>query len=316
MHLRIYPMKQKPKENKDLTFQVAQPMELLTFLLEKVQGKSRQNIKSLLTRKQIKVGNKVVSQYNQPLKQGDVVTVCANRHEEKTLVGLKIVYEDRYVIVIDKEPGVLSIATETEKRGTAYSILSEYVKEKNSKNRIFVLHRLDRETSGLMMFAKDQETQAALQHNWERAVTARSYVALVEGEMKQPQDTIVSWLKEGKTFVVHSSPIDNGGMKAVTNYRVIKSNRFYSLLAVDLETGRKNQIRVHMQSIGHPVVGDKKYGATHNPIRRMGLHALELSFIHPVTHQLHEFATPIPRKFTAVFGSEKSDAPIRRVNKK
>jgi len=309
-------MKQKPKANKDLTFQVTQPSELMNFLIEKVQGKSRNNIKSMLSHKQIKVGNKMVSQFNHPLNQGDVVTVCANRHEEKTLVGLKIVYEDRYIIVIDKEPGVLSIATETEKRGTAYSILSDHVKEKNANNRIFVLHRLDRETSGLMMFAKDQETQSALQHHWDRAVRARSYVALVEGEMTQTQDTITSWLKEGKTFVVHSSPIDNGGMKAVTNYRVIKSNKFYSLLSVDLETGRKNQIRVHMQSIGHPVVGDKKYGATHNPIRRIGLHAMELSFIHPVTKQLHEFSTPIPKKFTSVFGSERSDAPIRRVNKR
>ncbi|WP_243349868.1 RluA family pseudouridine synthase [Parabacteroides sp. FAFU027] len=310
-------MKQPPKkENKDLTFQVTQPTELLNFLIEKIHGKSRNSIKSLLTHKQIKVGNKVVSQYNHPLNQGDIVKVTTVRHEEKKLIGLRIVYEDKYVIVIDKDPGVLSIATETEKRGTAYSILSEYVKEKHSQNRIFVLHRLDRETSGLMMFAKDQETQGMLQHHWDRSVRARSYVALVEGQVNQPQDTIVSWLKEGKTFVVHSSPIDNGGQKAVTNYRVLKNNRYYSLLALDLETGRKNQIRVHMQSIGHPVVGDKKYGATHNPIRRVGLHAMELSFIHPITNQLLEFSTPIPKKFTAVFGAEKSDVNIRRVNKK
>lgn len=310
-------MKQMPKNNKDLQFPVNQPAELLNFLIDKIQGKSRNNIKSLLSHKQIKVGNKVVSQYNHPLNHGDIVTVSATRsNEEKTLVGLKIVYEDRYLIVIEKEPGLLSIATETEKRGTAYSILSDYVKENNAKNRIFVLHRLDRETSGLMMFAKDQETQEQLQYHWERAVTARSYVALVEGEMQQPQDTIVSWLKEGKTFVVHSSPTDNGGMKAITHYRVMKSNRNYSLLSVTLDTGRKNQIRVHMQSIGHPVVGDKKYGATHNPIKRIGLHAIELSFIHPVTNQLLEFTTPVPRKFTSVFSAEKKEGPVRRPNLK
>lgn len=306
-------MKPQKSSDKDIQFSVAEPTQLLTFLIEKINGKSRNNIKSLLSHKQIKVGNKVISQFDHLLKKGDTVTVLANRkNEQKALAGMEIVYEDRWVIVINKEPGLLSIATDREKRGTAYSILSDYVKEQHRANRIFVLHRLDRETSGLMMFAKDQEVQERLQYNWDKAVSARSYVALVEGEVTPPEDTIVSWLKEGKTFVVHSSPVDNGGQKAITHYRTIKSNKFYTLLDVELETGRKNQIRVHMQSIGHPVVGDKKYGATHSPIKRVGLHALELSFQHPVTNETLEFSTPIPRKFMTVFGAEKREENSRK----
>lgn len=306
-------MKPQKNSDKDIQLTVTDPAELLNFLLEKMNGKSRNHIKSLLAHKQIKVGNRITSQFNLLLKQGDVVTIMPNKkNEAKPLSGMEIVYEDRYVIVINKEPGLLSIATDREKRGTAYSILSDYVKERHPKNRIFVLHRLDRETSGLMMFAKDQEVQEILQYNWDEAVSARSYVALVEGVVTPEEDTITSWLKEGKTFIVHSSPIDNGGQKAVTHYRTIKSNSNYSLLSVELETGRKNQIRVQMQSIGHPVVGDKKYGATHNPIKRIGLHALELSFSHPVTNETLEFSTPIPRKFFSVFGAPKPEVAIQK----
>jgi 23S rRNA pseudouridine1911/1915/1917 synthase len=308
-------MKPQKTSDKDILFTVSEPAELLNFLIEKTDGKSRNNIKSLLAHKQIKVGNKVISQFDHPLKKGQVVCISPNRRNEaKPLPSMEIVYEDRWIIVINKEPGLLSIATDREKRGTAYSILSDYVKEKHPNNRIFVLHRLDRETSGLMMFAKDQQAQSILQNNWDEAVSARSYVALVEGEINPEESTIVSWLKEGKTFVVHSSPVDNGGQKAITHYRTIKSNRYYSLLNVELETGRKNQIRVHMQSIGHPIVGDKKYGATHSPIKRIGLHALELSFQHPVTNEVLEFSTPIPRKFHTVFGAEKKDENLRRPN--
>lgn len=310
-------MKPQKNSDKDIQITVIEACELLDLLLEKSNGKSRNHIKSLLAHKQIKVGNHITSQFNYQLKKGDVVTIMPNRkNEAKPLPGMDIVYEDRYVIVINKEPGLLSIATDREKRGTAYSILSDYVKEKHPKNRIFVLHRLDRETSGLMMFAKDQEVQEILQYNWDKAVSARSYVALVEGVVTPEEDTIISWLKEGKTFIVHSSPIDNGGQKAITHYRTLKSNKNYSLLSVELETGRKNQIRVQMQSIGHPVVGDKKYGATHNPIKRIGLHALELSFTHPVTHETLEFSTPIPRKFHSVFGAEKQEETSRKQHSK
>ncbi len=310
-------MKTTKTSNKDKELIVTQPAELLNFLLENLKDRSRNNIKSLLSYKQIKVGNKVVTQFNHPLRQGDKVTVCEHRKNDlKALSGMEIVYEDKWLIVINKEPGLLSIATDREKRGTAYSILSDYVKERHPNNRIFVLHRLDRETSGLMMFAKSEEVQSLLQRDWENAVSARSYVALVEGEVNPPADTITSWLKEGKTFVVHSSPTDNGGQKAVTHYKTTKSNRHYSLLSVHLETGRKNQIRVHMQSIGHPVVGDKKYGATHSPIKRVGLHAIELSFVHPITGETLEFNTPVPRKFTAVFKDSKPEQTTQRKPRK
>lgn len=308
-------MKPQKNSDKDIQITVDKPAELLDFLINNSNGKSRNHVKSLLAHKQIKVGNHITSQFNFQLKKGDVVTIMPNRKNDvKPLSGMEIVYEDRYIIVVNKEPGLLSIATDKEKRGTAYSILSEYVKERHPKNRIFVLHRLDRETSGLMMFAKDQEVQEILQQNWDKAVSARSYVALVEGTVTPEESTITSWLKEGKTFIVHSSPIDNGGQKAITHYRTIKSNKHYSLLSVELETGRKNQIRVHMQSIGHPVVGDKKYGATHSPIKRVGLHAISLSFSHPVTNEMLEFSTPVPRKFLSVFSTSKQEESSRKPN--
>ena len=199
----------------------------------------------------------------------------------------KIIFEDAHLIVIEKRAGLLSIATETEREKTAYSLLSEHVKRAHSRNRIFVIHRLDRETSGLMMFAKNQEVQAALQGDWAESVLERTYVAVVEGQPTKPQGTVTSWLKENKSLQMISSPTPNNGQKAVTHYRLLQGGSKYSLMELTLETGRKNQIRVHMQDLGHSVVGDKKYGAANNPIRRLALHAQVLAFRHPVTEQKH-----------------------------
>ena len=185
---------------------------------------------------------------------------------------------------------------------TAFSILKNHVQKASDRNRIYTVHRLDRETSGVLVFAKSHDVQQAMQAAWHTDVKRRVYVAVVEGRMEKPQDTIVSWLTEHeRSLKVHSSPVDDGGQQAVTHYRVVKANDEYSLLEIEIETGRKNQIRVHMQSIGHPVAGDKRYGAKTNPIGRLALHARILDFEHPVTRQPMHFETPVPRKFLHLF---------------
>ena len=210
---------------------------------------------------------------------------------------LKIVYEDAYLIVVEKREGLLSIATNSEKERTAHSILNEYVQRSAREHRVFIVHRLDRDTSGLMVFAKDAKTKQKLQDNWEEIVTDRRYVAVVSGYVEQDSGTITSWMKDNKMFVSYSSMSNNGGDKAITHYKVIKRANGYSLLELELETGRKNQIRVHMQDIKHPVIGDEKYGDGVNPIGRLGLHAFKLYFYHPVTGELMKFETPYPSAF-------------------
>ena len=211
--------------------------------------------------------------------------------------GLKIVHEDAHLIVVEKPAGLLSMAADTERDITAYSLLSAHVKRASPQNRIFIVHRLDRETSGLMMFAKSQAAQQALQEDWAEAVLERIYVAVVEGQLQEPEGTVTSWLKENKALVMRSSRTPNDGQKATTHFRVLQSNAVCSLVELRLETGRKNQIRVHMQDLGCSVVGDLKYGATQNPIRRLALQARVLAFRHPVTGEALRFEAPTPKEF-------------------
>ena len=274
----------------------------MNFLIAKFPEKSRTTIKSLLAHKQVSVDDMVTTKFDFPLKRGQVVFLHKKRSEEKPRFrGLRIVHEDADIIVIDKASGLLSMASETEKQKTAYHMLSEYVKRFDPKNLIFIVHRLDRETSGLMMFAKSKRVQEVLQKDWNEAIIERSYVAIVEGSIEKTEGTITSWLKENKAMVMYSSQTPDDGLKAVTHYKVLKTNKLYSLLDVKLETGRKNQIRVHMKDIGFPVTGDKKYGAKLNPVGQMGLHARVLSFKHPVTGRALRFDTPIPLKFQKLF---------------
>ena len=184
---------------------------------------------------------------------------------------------------------------------TAYSILSDHVKRKDPDNKVFIIHRLDRETSGLMMFAKNEQVQKLVQESWNPTTKQRTYLAVIEGPLNQPVGTHVSYLHESKALIVYSSSNPANGQEAITHYETLKENEGFALLKVVLETGRKNQIRVHMQDLGHPIVGDKKYGATSNPIGRLGLHAWALSFVHPITGEQLHFETPIPRKFQILF---------------
>jgi 23S rRNA pseudouridine1911/1915/1917 synthase len=286
---------EQPRETRIV---VTEQMELMKFLLEKLAGKGRNQIKGILARGQVSIEGKKTTQYNHLLEIGQTVAISWSMVEdEKPISGLKILFEDEDLIVINKEAGLLSIASEKEKNETAYHFLMEHVRRNHPKSRIFVVHRLDRDTSGVMMYAKSKEVQQSLQNSWKESVKDRRYVALVEGAVQKPEGTITSWLTESKTLKMYSSPTPNGGQKAITHYKVLQKNKNYSLLEVQLETGRKNQIRVHMQELGHSIVGDKKYGSTQNPIGRMGLHALGITFQHPTTGQLMNFETDIPGKF-------------------
>ncbi|MBC2854997.1 RluA family pseudouridine synthase [Cetobacterium sp. 2A] len=275
----------------------------MVFLLEKLEGQSRNNIKTLLTKEQILVNGQVVKQYNHSLKSGDEVSVIFSKsREEKALQGIKIIYEDDALIAIEKNSGMLSIASDKEKEKTAYSILKENLKKKNPRNKIFIVHRLDKDTSGVMIFAKSEDIQKKLQENWNEIVKERTYVAVVEGTVKEDKGTIKSWLKENKAHISYSTFSENdGGKLAVTAYKVIGRRRGYSLVEAELETGRKNQIRVHMKDLGHSVTGDKKYGAEKNPIKRLGLHAKTIKFQHPVTDKIVTFSSDIPESFLKMF---------------
>ncbi len=282
---------------------VKEPEELIEFLSIHFAGKSRSGLKSMLSKGQISINGKPQTKFNFPLQTGDDVTfglgkpVYEFRHPK-----IKIVFEDNDLIVIEKSEGLLAVATDGGRdEMTAFGILSDFLRRKDPRNRLFVVHRIDRETSGLIMYAKTRKAQLTLQDNWYENVTERVYIAVVEGVPAKEEDTIFSYLRESKACKVYSSKINNGGKEAVTHYRILRKNKQYAMLKVELDTGRKNQIRVHMQEIGHPIIGDKKYGAGISPIGRIGLHAAVLAFVHPITGESMRFETSIPRKFSGLF---------------
>lgn len=280
-------------------YKVFEAGELFDFLVEKMPSASRKTIKNMLTHSQVTVDDKTVTQYNTKLAEGQVVAITkqkVNKHKAN-LKGVEILFEDDAIIVINKAAGVLSMAGKNPSELTAYRQLTDYVKEIHPRQRLFIVHRLDRDTSGVMVFAKTEAAKEALQKNWHSDVKERKYTAMVEGVVNERPGTVSSWLTEGKTLKVYSSPFDNGGKHAITHYKKLQGNRHFSLLEVQLETGRKNQIRVHMQELGHSVVGDKKYGARQNPLKRLGLHATTLVFKHPISQEVLRFNAPVPAAF-------------------
>jgi len=291
-----------PKRKPITKLMVSEPMILMDFLAKYLKDQSRTTIKSLLHNQQITIKKQVIRQFDHQLNVGDEVFVSWSKGWV-TLQDpqLKIIYEDKHLIVVDKAAGLLSIATSKEKIRTAYSVLSEYVKRQNAANKIFVVHRLDRETSGLMLFAKNQDIQYAMQNNWKFAVNQRRYVAVVEGRLETGDGsgigTIKSYLWESKALIVYASQNPEEGQLAITHYRVKQVGASYTLVELDLETGRKNQIRVQMNSIGFPLAGDIKYGGHPCSIKRLALNANILSFTHPATGEKLTFETPIPASF-------------------
>jgi len=278
-------------------YKVTKECELLEFLLETFKNQSRNSVKSLLSSHRVSVDGAPTSQFNFKLYPEDTVIISNAPIRRKTRSNLPIIYEDDDIIVINKPSGLLSIASDNEKSSTAYRMLSDYVQQKDKHNRIFVVHRLDEDTSGVLMVAKNVKIQQALQNNWNDIVKKRGYYAIVEGEMEKKSDTIKSYLKKNSQNLMYSSKKAGDGQLAITHYKVIKSNGTYSLLDVNIDTGRKNQIRVHLGEKGHYIIGDDKYGKPANPIKRLCLHAYELDLIHPLTGTLMKFTSPMPKEF-------------------
>jgi RluA family pseudouridine synthase len=306
---------EKKKKNYQLKnikeYQVNKEIELLEFLYSVYKDESRNNVKSILSKRHVAVNGLPVTQYNYMLYRGDVVQVSkeqlekintklpASRTPQKPKIN--IIYEDKDFIVINKPNGLLTIESDKEKTDTAYKLVLEYMSIKDKHARCFQVHRLDKETSGILLFTKSYELKEMLSKNWNTLVKERGYTCVVEGKMPKKSDTIVSWLKETDTHLMYDSRTEGDGIKAITHYQVLRENQKYSLLNVKIDTGRKNQIRVAMNTIGHPVVGDDKYGKPTNPLKRLGLHATTLVFKHPISKEIYSFKADIPSVFNKLF---------------
>ncbi|MBP5337922.1 MAG: RluA family pseudouridine synthase [Prevotella sp.] len=280
---------------------VDEPMPLLEFLLKSLE-QSRSKVKATLQGRGIKVDGKTVTQFDFMLQPGMKVAVSKSKRNQFGFKSryVKIVYEDRWLIVIEKQAGILSMAGGHSSLNVK-TVLDSYFRQSRQKCTAHVVHRLDRDTSGLMVYAKDMDTEQMLEHAWHQLVYDRRYVAVVSGEMEQDEGTLQSWLKDNKAYITYSSPVDNGGKLAITHYHVLDRTTEHSLVEYRLETGRKNQIRVHSADLGHPVCGDTKYGNGDDPLHRLCLHAWLLCFTHPVTGERMEFETPIPVAFRRMF---------------
>lgn len=284
-----------------LVWTAAEESTLMQCLEAKLTDHKRTAIKALMKYNQVALNSMPVSQFDQPVHTGDTLSVNFTRpFVVFSHPRIKLVYEDNDIIVINKGSGILSVSTDNVKDGTAYSILRDYLKKKDPRLMLFVVHRLDRDTSGLMMFAKNVEAKEAMQHNWNNMVLGRRYVAVVEGKVEQEEGVVKSYLAETSQFEVYSTQNPDEGQLAITRFKRLQCNNGYSLMELSLDTGRKNQIRVHMKDLGHPIVGDRKYGAKASPIHRLGLHARTLHFAHPVTKKEMLFETPIPSRFLSL----------------
>jgi 23S rRNA pseudouridine1911/1915/1917 synthase len=285
----------------DSRFQVASRCELLPYLTGLPLGLSRKRAKDLLRFRAVTVMGKTTVRHDTELAPGDIVTIAARKAVSGAALehhGLAIVHLDDAIAVIEKPAGLLSMGSEREKEKTAYRILNTHLKAlmKTPAQQVFIVHRLDRETSGLMMFARTESAQAALQRNWKGVI--KRYLAVVEGVPAYPEGTLKDRLVEGKSLMVRR--VEEGGELAITHYRVLRAKGERSLLELTLETGRRNQIRVQLAALGHPVAGDRKYGAKTDPARRLALHACALKFLHPVSGATMEFQSALPSRLKAL----------------
>lgn len=295
---RDHNMYRREGEYDHLVVEEAAP--LLEYLLTHVR-ESRTKVKAILRGRGIKVGGKTVTQFDYPLQPGMRVSVSKTpRNNTFRSRYVNIVYEDRWLVVVEKNIGILSMAAGHSSLNVK-SVLDDYFHKDRQRCRAHVVHRLDRDTSGLMVYAKDIETEQIFEHHWHDIVYDRRYVAVVSGEMESDEGTVANWLKDNKAYITFSSPVDNGGKYAVTHYHVLDRTTEHSLVEYRLETGRKNQIRVHSADMGHPVCGDVKYGNGDDPVHRLCLHAYRLCFTHPVTGEPMEFETPVPVAFRRLF---------------
>lgn len=267
---------------------------LIEFLKKMFSNLSKNSVKSLLHNEKVFVNGNMTTKYNYELNVGDIVEI-----REKVAKNIDIIYEDKDIIVINKPSGLLTVATEKEKNKTAYHLVMEYLKKKNKNNRIFIIHRLDKDTSGIIMFAKNERAKHLYQDNWNDIVKKRCYYAVIDGKMENKEGTIKSYLKENGNMVY--SVKDRSGKLAITEYKVLKERKNISLLDINLKTGRKNQIRVHMKENKTPILGDLKYGEKSKLINRLALHAYKLELINPVMKKLLTFEINMPNEFKTLF---------------
>ena len=315
-NLKSRNLKEETRRKLDIKeYKVKRESELLTYLIEELKF-SRNNAKSLLSHHLIAIDGAPVSQFNFMIYPGDSLIISKNPIKKKEREKLPIIYEDEYIIALNKPFGLLSVASDKEKAITAYRLVMDYVQDKDRKNRIFVVHRLDKETSGVLIFAKSDELKEALQNNWNDLVSKRGYYAIVEGNLNKKEDTITNYLKMNSLNLMYiASSKDPKAQKCITKYSVLKENKKYSLLDVNIFTGRKNQIRVTLGSLGHFVLGDDKYGEPANPINRLCLHAYELDIKNPLTGKVYKLKAPIPDDFNLLMKNPDYIKELKNIKK-
>ena len=280
------------------SYKVEEETTLLPFLISTLTNLNRTEVKTLLKYKHIAVKGAAVTQFDCALLPGDTVEVNFGRSFYKfNNPQVKILYEDKWMVVIEKASGLLSVANDNVREKNAFNIVRDYVRHGNPEADLFVCHRLDQFTSGILIFSKDQDMMLEMRSNWDFYVKERKYICVTENVPPRAEDTIESLLTQNDRMQVFSTPDEEKGRLAITHYRVLQSRGRYALVDVEIFTGKKNQIRVHMAEMGCPIAGDLKYGADTNPARRLMLHNYRLSFIHPVTGELMRFSLPTPTVF-------------------
>lgn len=297
-NLKTRNLKERSTESKNLdikSYIVKHDSELLEYLINDLKF-SRNNAKSLLSHKVISIDGAPVTQFDFKLSKGDELIISKKPIYRKKRADLPIVYEDNEIIVIDKPAGLLSVASDKEKGSTAYRMVMDYVQEKDRHNRIYVVHRIDKETSGILMFAKNDELRKLLQDNWNDLVKSRGYYAIVEGKLDKKEAHIENYLQMNALNLMYVTNDKKKGQKCITEYKVIQETNKYSLLDVHIFTGRKNQIRVTLGQLGHFILGDDKYGEPENPINRLCLHAYELELKNPKSGKIMRFCSVLPKE--------------------
>ena len=279
-------------------FTVKEDTTLLPFLFDSLKELSKTEVKSMLKYKHVAIKGSAVTQFDTPLCAGDTVEVNFGRSFYKfNNPQVKVLFEDKWMVVIEKASGLLSVANDNSREKNAFHIIRDYVRHDNPEANLYVCHRLDQYTSGILIFAKDESLMNEMRANWDFYVKERKYVCVTENIPARNEDTIESLLTQNEHLRVHSTNDETVGRMAITHYRVLQTRGRYALVDVEIFTGKKNQIRVHMSEMGCPIAGDIKYGAETNPMRRLMLHNYRLTFIHPVTGETMRFTLPMPSVF-------------------